>query len=368
MAEPIEIDGSFNEGGGQIIRTSLALSALTSIPFHAVNIRKGRKISGLKSQHMYSIKALKKICNAEIENDNLGSESLSFIPSNINGGNYQIDVKTAGSISLVLQTLLPILSFADKKTKLTIIGGTHGKWSPPIEYFSEILLPNLYRLAEINYSLKKRGYFPKGGGEIEIQIKPKIHRSDYEDFSLFQKAIKKEISSFNYSDKLELIKLRGISHASIHLEKASVAERQVKSAKFHLKNKYNCPIDIDINYSDTLSIGSGITLWAELSENENVIDPANPIRLGADSLGEQGKKSEIVGEVAAKSLIKEIDSNASVDKYQADQLLIFMALQGNSRIKTSEITNHTKTNIYTIEQFLGKTFQIDEENNTIKTL
>ena len=125
------------------------------------------------------------------------------------------------------------------------------------------------------------------------------------------------------------------------------------------------PIKITSEYQDTLSIGSGITLWAIFSKNKEDIDESNPIRIGADALGEQGKKAEIVGEEAANSLIKEIESKAPVDRHLADQILPFMALIGNSKIKVSEITNHCRTNIYTIQQFLGEIFKADEKDNTI---
>ena len=162
-----------------------------------------------------------------------------------------------------------------------------------------------------------------------------------------------------------LIQIKGVSHASRNLESARVAERQAHSAQAILGKKYNAPIKISSEYQDTLSIGSGITLWAIFSKNKDDIDENNPIRLGADALGEQGKKAEIVGEEAAKNLIKEIESKAPVDRHLADQILPFMALV-NGSIKTSEITNHCRTNIYAIQQFMGEVFKVDEENKIIQ--
>ena len=131
---------------------------------------------------------------------------------------------------------------------------------------------------------------------------------------------------------------------------------------------YNCPINIRIEYNDALSTGSGITLWAIFSKNKDEIDMQNPIRLGADAMGERGKKAEIVGADAANSLIREIDSKAPVDRHLADQILNFMALASKSKIKTSMLTGHAKTNIYAIEKFLGKTFEINEKENIISTI
>jgi RNA 3'-terminal phosphate cyclase len=128
-----------------------------------------------------------------------------------------------------------------------------------------------------------------------------------------------------------------------------------------------CPINIQVEYNETLSIGSGITLWAIFSKNKDEIDSQNPIRIGTDALGERGKKAEIVGIEAANILIEEIESRSTVDKFLADQILMYLALV-KGRIKTSEITNHTKTNISTIERFLGKCFEVDKIENIISTI
>ena len=168
-------------------------------------------------------------------------------------------------------------------------------------------------------------------------------------------------------EQYHIIQIKGISHASRSLENARVAERQAHSAQAVLGKKFNVPIKIRSEYQDTFSIGSGITLWAIFSKNKDDIDENNPIRIGSDSLGEQGKKAEIVGEEAANNLIREIESKAPVDRNLADQILPFMALIGNSSIKASDITNHCKTNIYTIQQFLGNVFKLYEEEKIIST-
>ena len=164
-----------------------------------------------------------------------------------------------------------------------------------------------------------------------------------------------------------MIQIKGISHSSADLQNSNVAERQAKAAEMDLK-KCNCPVNIRIEYNETWSTGSGITLWAIFSKNKDEIDMQNPIRLGADALGERGKKAEIVGAEAADKLIKEMESKAPVDRHLADQILKFMAIVGKSSIKTSSITNHAKSNIYTIEKFLGKTFEINEKENIICTI
>ena len=363
----IELDGAYLEGGGSIARHALALSTITQKPFEITNIRKNRPQPGLKHQHLFCIKALEKLCNAKAEGAYLGSTELKYWPGKIEGKAIDIDIETAGSIPLFLQAILLPSMFANKPVKLNIIGGTDGKWAAPIDYFKEVFLPQIQKYAKVECKLIKRGYYPKGNGRVEIKIGPIYKISDFNNFDEFHDNLKNNAGKINLTEQGNLIQIKGISHASADLQKANVAERQAKSAEMIL-SRYNCPVKIDANYSDTLSTGSGITLWAIFSKNIDEIDAGNPIRLGADSLGERGKKAEIVGEEAAKSLVKEIDSKAPADQHLADQILQFMALVGSSKIKTSKITNHAKTNIYTIENFLGKAFSIDETNRIISII
>jgi len=363
----IELDGSYLEGGGSIARIALALSTLTQQPFEITNIRKNRPQPGLKHQHLFCIKALEKLCSARVENASLGSTSIKYVPGVIEGRKIDIDIQTAGSITLFLQSILLPSMFANKSVKFNIIGGTDTYWSPSFDYFNNVFLPQIQKYANIECKLLKRGYYPKGNGQIQLKVNPIHKTSDFKDFNEFLFNLKKNTLKIKLTEQGHLIQIKGISHASLDLQGAQVAERQAKTAELSLKN-YSCPISIQIEYNDTLSIGSGITLWAIFSKDKDEIDARNPIRLGSDAIGERGKKAEVVGQEAAKKLINEIESCAPVDAHLTDQLLKFMALVSNSRIKASEITNHTKTNIYTIEKFLGKTFAIDENNNIISTV
>ena len=177
--------------------------------------------------------------------------------------------------------------------------------------------------------------------------------------------MKQNTNPYNLTEQGHLIQIKGISHASKDLENAKVAERQAESSLKILNQKYNVPINVTTEYQNTPSTGSGIALWAIFSKNRDDIDENHPIRLGADSLGERGKRAEDVGEEAAGNLIREIESKAPVDRHLADQILPFMALTGNSKIRVSEITNHCRTNIYTIEQFMGKIFEVEEDERII---
>lgn len=364
----IKLDGSYLEGGGSIVRQALALSTITQKPFEVTDIRKGRKNSGLKNQHLHCVKALEKLCNAKTQGVSLASTYLKYEPNKIESKNLDIDIGTSGSITLLLQSILIPSIFADKPLKITITGGTEGKFAQPFDYFKEVFLPQLKRFADIDVKLIKRGYYPKGNGKVELKIAQKYSLTNFNNFEDFHKHLKENTPKISLTEQHNLIQIKGISHASFTLQNADVAERQAKTAELILKNKYKCPITIETSYNETLSTGSGITLWAIFSKNNEEIDINNPIRLGADSLGERGKKAEIVGEEAAFNLIKEIESKAPVDHYLADQILPFISLTSKSKIKASKITAHCRTNIYVIEQFLGKTFEINEKENTIFTI
>ncbi len=353
----IKINGSYLEGGGQIVRTALALSTLTGKPFKITNIRKSRSKPGLKHQHLTAIKVLKELCNASTKGDSLESSYLEYIPRKLKFHNLNIDIGTAGSITLLLQALLPVLIFSDKKITVKITGGTDTKYSQPIDYFTNVFLPHLNKYGDFETSLEKRGYYPKGNGRFILKIKPKYSIYSFKNFSELLKFIKGDVAPINLTKQGKLLVVKGISHASKELMKANVADRQARTAKY-LLSKLNVPVRINVHYVDSLSVGSGITLWAIFSTT-NEMNFNNPIILGADSLGKKGKKSEIIAKEVSERLIKQIKSKAAVDKYLADQLLLYMALFSGS-IKTSEITDHCKTNIYTIKKFLNVKFKTKE--------
>ncbi|MCX6708183.1 MAG: RNA 3'-terminal phosphate cyclase [Candidatus Woesearchaeota archaeon] len=352
----IILDGSYLEGGGQIVRTALALSSLTGQPFRVVNIRPARKNPGLKAQHVQCVKALQQLCNAKADGAELGSKELLFVPGKIEAKNLTIDIGTAGSITLLLQAVLLPCMFANKTHKLTIVGGTDTEWSMPIDYFANVLVPQYRRVCGLEVKVLKRGYYPKGGGQVELTIKPIVKRNEFETFEDFTAALKHKAFVLEQG---KLVCIKGTSHASKTLENAKVADRQASAAKQALSG-LNVPIEITTEYADTLSTGSGITLWAIFAKNDD-IDNENPIRTGADALGELGKPAEKVGTEAAQKLLKEL--NAPVDSHLADNLIPLMALCKPSKITTTQITLHAKTNIWVTEQFLGKTFEIKE--NTI---
>ena len=328
----IEIDGSRGEGGGQLTRYALILSTITQKPVHIFNIRKGRKELGLKHQHLYAIKALQKLADAKAENVFLGSEEIKYYPGKIKGGNIKIDIETAGSITLLIQNILIPSLFAEKQTRLSITGGTDVSWSPQIDYLNNIIIPFFRQYSKnIHLNILKRGYYPKGNGKVELVITPK----------------KLNLEQINLTKKPVIEEILGISHCSESLRKPEVADRQAIMAKSIL-DEYKTKVSRE--YCDTLSDGSGITLWIKDSF------------IGVDLLGAKGKRAEIVGKEAAENLLKEINSGAAVDKHLMDNIIPLLAL-AKGIVKTSEITEHTKTAIWVCEQFLDVKFKI--ENNTI---
>ena len=359
----IELDGNHIEGGGQIVRTALALSTITGKPFKIHSIRKGRTASGLKNQHLYCIKALEKLCNAKTDGAVLGSENLTFIPGKFEAQKIEIDVETAGSITLLLQSLLLPSMFGSSKTTLTITGGTDVQWSQPFDYFAEILVPQMRKYADIDVKLLKRGYYPKGQGKVEISITPKYMLKDFKGVSEFLSYLKEQGNKIVLLEQRHLMQVKGVSHASSDLQAAKVAERQALAAESLVK-RLGCPVSIRNEYSNTTSTGSGITLWAIFSKNKDDIDAHNPIRIGADALGEKGKKAEDVGKEAAERLLDEVGYKAPVDKYLCDNLLPFIALFGGS-IKAAKISEHALTNMYVIEKFLDVKFEVDKEKGAI---
>ncbi len=356
----IELDGS--KGGGQIIRTALALSTITGRPFKAINIRKSRPKPGLKPQHIAAIKALKELCNAEVKGDELGSSELYYYPKEIEPKDLDIDIGTAGSITLLMQSLILPAMLCGKQMKVSITGGTCGLGQMPIEYFQNVFFPHIKKYTkDFQVNLIKRGYYPKGKGVVEFIIKPEYKVGNFDEFIEKNKETFKKIFLIEQG---HLLQIKGVSHASFDLESKKISERQARAATLNLK-KLGCPINIRQEYQKALSTGTGITCYAICSIDHEEIDFDNPILIGADSFGKLGKTSEKVGNECARELIRAIRSKAPVDKHLADNLIPFMAIFGGE-MKVEEITNHTITNIEVCELFLEKKFEVDLEKNRIK--
>ena len=328
----LEIDGDYLEGGGQILRTAIALSAITKTPIKVINIRAKRPSPGLKSQHLIGIKAAAELCNAKLTGATMGSTEVTFEPGKIKTGGFKFDVGTAGAITLVLQTLVPIAAFAPGKVRLEITGGTNVAWSPPIEYFQNLFCDYVEKFGLlVTSNVEKHGFYPEGGGIVKVEINP----------------IKNSKPIF-LTSRGKLFDIKVWSIASLNLAKAEVADRQIEGFEKALLIS-DAKVKGFADYVKSDSAGSSIYAHA-LFEN---------CKLGVSSLGEEHKPAEKVGEEAARDLLREVNSGACVDKHMADQLIPFLGLFGGSFI-TSEITDHTKTNIWVTEQFVKRKFKIED--------
>ncbi|MAG60980.1 RNA 3'-phosphate cyclase [archaeon] len=368
MTQMIELDGNYAEGGGSIIRTALACSLLTQKPFRISKIRSNRPKPGLKPQHLHAIKAIKQLAptckSSQIE---LGTQEAWFHPGLIKSGQYNFDIKTAGSISLFLQSMLMPCLFAPAKITLNIKGGTCGKWQASVDYLQQLVIPNLQRFAtKINLSVRKRGYYPKGGGEIILEISPKIKAKEFKTYSDLLDNITSSSKKFDFTNQGNLEYIKGFVNTSQDLSDKQVSKRIESAATASLRG-LGVPISIDQGYFPSLSTGGELLLWT-LHSNQGILDPQNCVRLGATALVEYKISSEEIGQTAAKKLKELISSNAAVDHFLADQLLIFMALLPGSKILVDKISDHVLANVYVIEQFLPVKFEIDREVKTIKTI
>lgn len=345
MTSLVQLDGTYGEGGGSLVRTALAVSTLTGKGFSVTNIRKERSQPGLKAQHLHGILALQKICNAEVEGATLGSTNITYIPGSIKGGIYSVDIGTAGSMTLVLQSLLLPCCFADAPVQLELCGGTDVSWSPTFDYFYHVCLPYYARFAAIECKLLQRGFYPKGGGKLFVYVVPRHTRKDFSTFEDFLHTLKQNYQPFDLTSPLQPRMIQGSSLASTLLQPAQVAERQASAAQAFLEKNLSIPVTFQISYHQTHSPGSSITLWTE--SQDGILG-----RLGSDALGKPQKPAEEVGEDAARQLFYELEAKAGVDAHLADQLLAIMALLPGSKLKTSSITKHVITNSYVLEQFL----------------
>jgi RNA 3'-terminal phosphate cyclase (ATP) len=332
----IEIDGSYGEGGGQILRTALAFSSILKVPVIIHHIRAGRKKSGLQAQHLKGVEALAHITAAQTEGVSLGSEKVTFIPQKISPGKFRFEVGTAGSVTLLLQALLPPLCYAKGSSHLTLVGGTHVEWSPPFHYLTEILFPTLKSMGiSVRADIERWGWYPQGGGVIRVDIEP---GSQMKPISLFDRGPIKRIWGIS-----------AISNLPRH-----VAERQKGEALKRIEREMKMDAEITV-LDDAPSIGQGSFLFLS-AESEGTI-------AGFSSLGKKGEPAEKVAEEAVMSLKDYMASEGCIDPHLADQLIPFLALaKGNSGFTTTQITEHLLTNLWVVGLFSEvKIFKSEEK-------
>lgn len=333
----ISIDGRYGEGGGQIIRTSVALSAITQQPTEIFNIRAGRAKPGLHAQHLTAVKAAATLCNAELKGAEIGSLYLHFTPQAMSAeSNFHFQVGTAGATGLVTQTaLLPMLWLPSRPANLTVEGGTHVPMAPIAEYIEFVYLSMLRRMGmEVQFSYDKSGFFPKGGGKIQATVGTS---GLFEPLQLTERG-----------------KLQQITVITITTQLAEhVAERCEQALLKDLKG-YGVPLKFEWRDKKGVAPGAAVIL---IAETENV-------KVGFSVLGERGKPIERVAQEAYRDFVKWFQSRAVVEEHLADQLALPCAFVAAESVWTTPtVTEHLRTVLHIIQQFLPITYSIEETQN-----
>jgi RNA 3'-terminal phosphate cyclase (ATP) len=333
--ELLELDGS--AGGGQLLRTGLALSMVTQRPFRMKYIRGDRPTPGLKSQHLTGVQAAAKICDATVSGAEKGSEELTFRPGEPTGGHLEVEIGTAGSVLLLFDALLPVAPELDRPLAVTATGGTDVKWSPTLAHYRRVKLPLVRETAVFAAVESARpGFYPAGGGEATLRLAPS------------------ELSPVGATDRGSLAGVRIYSKASRDLADANVSERQAASAVERLRGGLRdgageapresadeSPItETTVSSVETPSPGSAVTVALDYEETT----------AGFDALGEQGKSAEEVGAEAAEAALAFHEGTGAVDRHTADQLVVFLALAGG-RVMIPEVTGHVRTGVNLVNEF-----------------
>lgn len=340
----ITIDGSEGEGGGQVLRSSLSLSAITGKPVRIEAVRGGRKKPGLLRQHLTAFKAAAEICGASMEGAELGSSEIAFHPGAIKSGDYEYAIGSAGSAMLVAQTVLPILSFADGPSMVTIHGGTHNDWAPTFDYFDQAFLPQFRKMGgRAKAEILKHGFYPAGGGTVKLHVEP---ASEPKALALTDRGAR--------IDQRAIVLLSNL--------KQDIGARELKAIMRDMSLE---PEKGDIQIVDSPGPGNAASLFLE---HENVTE----VFIG---LGKHGVRAEAIGKAVASAAKEYITSahntgggETAVGEYLADQLLLPMALLGGGVFTATEISQHTHTNMDIIRAFLPVTFKITQNGRKCWTV
>ena len=337
----VRIDGSQGEGGGQILRTAISLSAITGKPVEVINIRANRVNPGLRPQHIAGIKIIAELFHGKFENLKVGAEWIRFSPSDrFEGGSVKIDIGTAGSIPLTLMTVVPAVSLSDNCLQIEITGGTDVKASPTINYIKYVVAKSYLSIGlKFSVDVLKRGYYPNGGGIVQSTINP-CRRPDTIEF-LASRHIEPKIISV-------------CSQLPVH-----VAKRQVSSALVALEKKDIRCSNYTASIESANSPGSSILVYCASDQG---------IYIGGDSIGELGKRAESVGLEAAERFFESILAQATIDPFLADMLIVPLALsKGRSRYRTARVTPHLLTNLRVVSDIIGCKYNIHNhgENNIV---
>ena len=322
----LEIDGALGEGGGQILRSALSLSMCLAKPFKIINIRAARKKPGLRPQHLLAVHAAASISHASVEGAIPGAQELVFQPQGIFPGHYDFSIGTAGSTTLVLQTVLPALMLAHASSELTLEGGTHNPLAPPFEFLAQAFLPLLNRMGPcVSATLERPGFFPKGGGRFHVDIQP---TSKLKPLILLERGRVMQL-------RAEIL----LSHLPEHIAQR---EHAVISKALPIAEH---DVNIRIDHS-ALGPGNVVTVMVQ---SEHVTEVFTAI-------GERGIPAEVVASKVVQAVQHYLHSDIPVGPYLADQLLLPIALAGAGSFITSRPSLHTLSNMSVIKQFMGTDF------------
>ncbi|CAF4028243.1 unnamed protein product [Rotaria sp. Silwood2] len=337
ITAPMDI---FGIAGGQILRNATTLTVILNIPVRVKNIRAGRSQGGLRAQHLTSIQLLAQFSEAKLENANIGTTDIQFTPKTIKSGNFVGDTKTAGSICLMMQTAIPCLLFANGPSELKLLGGTNTEFAPDIDYYKMVFQPIAKRF-NFNFDLNiiRRGYYPKGGGNVRISINPID-----------------QLTSIDLTDFGQIKRFFGRSFVAGNLPK-KIADEMAEAAKNLIHKNYSTQIPIDIEIvqepkNKAIGTASGIMIGAETTTG---------CLLAANALGRRDILASNVGIQATEELLKDLSHEACVDRYLEDQLILLMALaKCNSKIRCGPLSDRTKTAIYVVEHLTNVKFKVTE--------
>ena len=334
MTRFLEIDGSFGEGGGQTVRIATSFSIILNQPIHVTNVRGARKVPGLRPQHAATLRILRDICGGSLEGCNVGSTEFTFAPGTLeNLSPASLDLGTAGSITLVLQALVPAVALSKASLELELIGGTDVPWSPTSDYISTVLGQCL-RSIGITFSLEvsRRGYYPKGGGRATARIEPCAE----------VRALQLTSRRREPSPPISIVSRAGSLPRH-------VAERQVAAAASTLARNGLRAKTTSVHSENSLSPGSSILISCL----------GDSCYIGSDSIGARGKPAERVGSEAAANFARTFDSPACVDANLADMVAPLLCLAREpSSLVTSQATGHLRTSLQVATQFVEADFSV----------
>jgi len=323
------IDGGAKSGSGTIVRYSVALASLIGREIKIENIRARRDKPGLRAQHLKVIQACQEMCHSAVSNAQVGSKEITYTPKEkFKGGEYHWDIGTAGSTTMFAQALLPLACFAGKPSKFRLEGGLFQDFAPSAYHMKFALLPLLKQMGiQTELKIIRPGYVPRGGGIVEIEVEPV-----------------KKLKPLNLTEQGKILGIKGIALSS-HLKEREVSRRMAKECRKVL-GSYGYKVEIEETYEESsLQAGAALAIYGETSSGS---------RIGADKAGRPGRSSESIGRDVAQSFIEDIKTDAAVDRYIADQLIIYAGLaEGTTRYSVPGITEHVETNLWLIEEFLG---------------